>query len=238
MPVEDAIIQKQQLLGDVAKLVMGWHQGRIDHLKQKAEADIARPDFVWHFLLQSFATMGNANGWFGLIGNLENYKQVQYERLANINSSFRLTHLMQVCARAKIRMPNKKADFIHECFKKIRGMGGYTIVKEQLLAQPSREVMIKYLCQFKGIGKKYARNIMMDVHHPNFLNSIAVDSRIEVISKKLELDLASYEDKENFYLGAAKLAGIDGWDLDRLMFNFQGEFLEEITLIKNRLQGE
>ena len=36
--------------------------------KSKAEGNegMKRPDFVWHFLLQSFATMGRSSGWDGL----------------------------------------------------------------------------------------------------------------------------------------------------------------------------
>lgn len=37
-------------------------------------ADINRPDFLWHYLLQSFATMGRSAGWHGLIGNRDNYR--------------------------------------------------------------------------------------------------------------------------------------------------------------------
>ena len=33
----------------------------IDRLK-KSYSDIARPDFLWHYLLQSFATMGRSAG--------------------------------------------------------------------------------------------------------------------------------------------------------------------------------
>lgn len=43
---------------------------QLDSLKASATKDHDRPDFVWHFLLQSFATMGNSRGWQGLIGTL------------------------------------------------------------------------------------------------------------------------------------------------------------------------
>ena len=47
-------------------------------LRRRKEGGLAqkdRTDFIWHSLLQSFATMGNARGWDGLIGNEENYNR-------------------------------------------------------------------------------------------------------------------------------------------------------------------
>ena len=43
-----------------------------------------------------------------------------------------------------------------------------------------------------GIGDKYARNIMMDVYHEDFRDSIAVDARIKAVSERLGLSFASY----------------------------------------------
>jgi hypothetical protein len=36
---------------------------------KEGHTGLARPDFIWHYLLQSFSTMGRASGWHGLIGN-------------------------------------------------------------------------------------------------------------------------------------------------------------------------
>ncbi len=33
----------------------------------------------------------------------------------------------------------------------------------------------------------------------------------------------SYEDEEGFYLDAARRAGLDGWTVDRLLYNFRDE---------------
>ena len=48
---------------------------------KRCHKDLARPDFIWHYLLQSFATMGRASGWHGLIGNKANYERVMYPAL-------------------------------------------------------------------------------------------------------------------------------------------------------------
>ncbi|MCA9169714.1 MAG: hypothetical protein KDB23_18700 [Planctomycetales bacterium] len=82
---------------------------------------------------------------------------------------------------------------------------------------------------FPGIGPKYARNIMMDVYHEDFRDSIAIDVRIKAVTKALGLTFASYDEHEHFFLGVAADAGLNGWELDRLLFNFRGE-------IETRLQ--
>jgi hypothetical protein len=48
-----------------------------------------------------------------------------------------------------------------------------------------------------------------------------VDVRIEAISDALGLSFASYAEHESFYLGIAKEVELNGWELDRLLFNFR-----------------
>lgn len=107
-------------------------------------------------------------------------------------------------------------------------MGGPERVKEKLLSLPGREKKISFLMMFPGIGEKYARNIMMDVYHEDFRDSIAIDERIKKVSKALGVQFDSYDEHEEFYLQVAKEAGINGWELDRLLFNFNGEVLMKI----------
>jgi hypothetical protein len=90
------------------------------------------------------------------------------------------------------------------------------------------------LKKFPGIGDKYARNIMMDVYHPDFRDSIAVDARINAISNALGLSFASYRDHEAFYLDVAKEAGLNGWELDRLLFNFRTEVESRLGVTAGR----
>jgi hypothetical protein len=185
------------------------------------EPDLARPDFVWHYLLQSFSTMGRASGWHGLIGNPANYRRVTYEALAALTPGAREAQVREVCRAAKVRMPDRKADFIIGCFEHVRQLGGPEAAKARLLAQPGRDSKIRFLMRFPGIGPKYSRNMMMDVYHEEFRDSIAVDIRIRAISEALGLSFASYPEHESFYLDVARQAGLNGWELDRLLFNFR-----------------
>ena len=195
-------------------------QAELARLKEGCSG-LARPDFIWHYLLQSFSTMGRASGWHGLIENQENYQRVRYDVLAGLAPKARDAQVRKVCQAAGIRMPDRKADFILGCFAFVERRGGPEAVKAELLAQPGRDAKIRFLDSFPGIGPKYARNIMMDVYHEDFRDSIALDVRIMAISEVLGLSFASYAEHESFYLDVARQAGLNGWELDRLLFNFR-----------------
>lgn len=126
-------------------------------------------------------------------------------------------------------MPNRKAGFILDCFEHVRQLGGPKEAKAQLLAQIGCEAKIRFLDAFPGIGPKYARNIMMDVYHEDFRESISIDIRIKAISQILGLSFSSYAEHEAFYLEVARKAGVNGWEIDRLMFNFQAEIENYLT---------
>lgn len=83
-----------------------------------------RPDFIWHSLLQSFATMGNARGWDGLVGNEENYNLVTFEVLSRLDRVERLERLDNVLRASKVRMPVKKAAWLDLNHEMIVEMGG------------------------------------------------------------------------------------------------------------------
>lgn len=158
MPNDD--IQKK--IAAVAKALALEKKDKLDELKAEY-SQLARPDFIWYYLLQSFATMGRAAGWHGLIGNKNNYEKLRYETLAQLSPEARTAQVEQTCRAAKIRIPGKKSHFILKCFEQVRELGGLEAAKEKSFAQVGRNAKIKFLKSFYGIGDKYARNIMMDV---------------------------------------------------------------------------
>jgi thermostable 8-oxoguanine DNA glycosylase len=140
--------------------------------------------------------------------------------------------LRETLRDAKVRWPNKKAEWLARDFERIVDMGGVTEAREALLGKIGQAAKIEFLQSFVGIGEKYARNIMMDVYHPDFRESVAIDARIRSVSSELGLSFDSYEEHEQFYLDVAHNAGLSGWELDRLIFNFRDEIvcrLEEAT---------
>ena len=63
-----------------------------------------RPNFVWHLLLQSFATLVVPGFHEGLIGNQDNYKRVTFNALSELPSDEeRSAQLLAVFHAAKIR---------------------------------------------------------------------------------------------------------------------------------------
>jgi len=217
----------QGRLVKVVKRLAKEKKAELEKLKEN-HAEIARPDFLWHYLLQSFATWGRSSGWQGLIGNPANYKRVTYTALEALSEADRFRVACEVCRAAKVRWPDRKAKYILGCFERIHSMGGPDAAKEQLLAQPGREAKLRWLKEMPGIGDKYARNIMMDVYHEDFRDSIAVDARIKSVSEALGLSFASYSDHEAFYLGVAREAGLNGWELDRLLYNFLDDMQSQL----------
>jgi hypothetical protein len=226
MPLQQAHSIQKELVA-VAKALGREKKDKLDELKAE-RGQLARPDFLWHYLLQSFAVMGRAAGLQGLIGNKDNYERVRYTALARLSPSARAKQVEQTCRAAKVRMPNLKARFILKCFEQVKALGGPEATKERLLSHVGRDAKIQFLKCFSGIGDKNARNIMMAVYHPDFHDSIAIDSRIKALSKAWGLSFNSYADHEKFYLSVATDAGLNGWELDRLMFNFKDDFLARV----------
>ncbi len=221
------------ILIDVARHLADKHASKLVELKKSRE-QLKRPDFVWHFLLQSFATMGRSAGWKGLIGNQTNYDRVTFEALSKLDTASREHTVISTCRAAGIRMPGKKADWILKCFEIVRQSGGPERIKDLLLNSPGADGKISFLKKFPGIGDKYSRNIMMDVYHEEFRDRIAIDARIKDISMALGVSFKNYTDHEKFYLSAAKSAKLEGWELDRLMYNFRDDFISAIHSRKNQ----
>jgi hypothetical protein len=209
----DGLKRAKALLFPIIKRIARHKDVRAKLAESKTRRkELDRPDFVWHELLLSFATMGNSLGAEGLIRNQDNYRRVTFDALKRKRTNAnRLSELREVLRAAKVRMSDKKADWLMENYDRVTALGGPTDAKKTLLNTEGREEKIKFWRGFKGIGKKYARNIMMDVYHPDFRNYIAVDERIKRITKSLGLTFRNYEPEEEFYLDVAKQAGLEGW---------------------------
>jgi hypothetical protein len=208
----------------IVREVYSRHAAAIEQHRKAGASVLERPDFLWFILLQSFATMGNSRGQVGLIHNKANNDRLRYENLAAMNDEQRQLEIAEVCRLAGIRMPRKKAEWIAAAFERIKAFGGPEAAKRALMAQPTKAEKERFLLAFAGIGEKYARNIMMDAHHEQFRDSIAVDVRVARISTALGLTFSRpYPDHEAFYLQVAAAAGLSGWDLDRLLYNYTND---------------
>lgn len=203
------------------------HRAQLERWKSKAR-QLERDDAVWHLLLQSFATLGNSGGWKGLIGDSDNYARVTFDALAGWPRETRGEEIERTFRAARVRYPARKARHLAHNHELIASMGGVLAAKDLLRRQPGRAGKMAFLKRFKGIGDKYARDILMDVYHPDFRDSIALDSRVRSVSKALGLSFKDYDEHERFFLAAGRLAGLNGWEVDRLVYNFRDEVLRRL----------
>lgn len=204
---------------------------KLEILKSTGIEQRNRDDFIWFALLQSFSTMGNSRGCKGLIQTKSNYENVDYQFVIdNIIKSNRVEHFDNVLRKAKVRMPSKKAKWLASNLIKIENAGGVLEMKKLAFSQQGRKNKIKFMKMFDGIGDKYGRNMWMDVYDIDFHNSIAIDNRIKKISKFIGIAFSNskYEEHEEFYLKLARDVQLQGWELDRIMYEFNDTILTEI----------
>jgi thermostable 8-oxoguanine DNA glycosylase len=224
--------QQRESLVAVAKDLRDTYKDELMSKKKKGLTLQGRHDFLWYELLVSYSTWGGSRGFEGLIKDDKRYQQVTYEELKRLGTKEdRVNRLQQIMEKAKVRWCDKKAPMLVQCFEKIEAMGGLTIANTTLLNKKSAAEIMEFLEALPGIGPKYARDIMMDSYHPLFRDKIALDSRVRSVSKKLGLDFKNYSDHENFYLSVAKEAGIEGWELDRLIYGHTDDFLKSLKVV-------
>ncbi|MDD2756919.1 MAG: hypothetical protein PHS80_15505 [Methanothrix sp.] len=226
--IADATDQQVKTLVAVAKNLRDKYKDELESKKEKGRSILKRPDFLWYQLLVSYSTWGGASGYDGMIKDENRYQQITYSELINLSNEGRVNRLRQIMKDAKVRYYKKKAPMLARCFKKIEAMGGLGQANAMLFNKKFAAEMEKFLDDFPGIGQKYANNIMMDCYHPFFREKMALDSRIQSVSNELGLNIKKYSDHEKFYLNIAKEAGIEGWELDRLIFAHRDEFLNAL----------
>ena len=170
-----------------------------------------RDDFIWDALPLSFSTWGVSRG-----GELRSNPQVAFDALSACrNASRREKRMSDALVAAGVRWPTKKAPLLLENLQMIVAAGGPGAVKRQLSLCKGCGAKIKFLSKFRGVGPKYARNMMMDVCYPDFWESIAVDTRLQ--------------HEEKFFLEVAHEAGLNGWQLDRLIYNSKDDVLAALS---------
>jgi hypothetical protein len=221
---------------DSLKHVTPEMQRYLDNLKRWGQEELERPDFVWHILLQSFSTWGGARGHEGLIGNQDNYSRVTFAALSEVDADARPLVLEEVFLAAKVRYAVVKAKLMSRNYDLVAKMGGPVEATKQALAQDGREAKIAFMKRVHGIGPKYARNIWMDAYHPDFRETIAVDLRIRKITKALGYSFKTYEEEERLYQDIAKEADLQGWEVDRLLYEYTDRFLSAIAATEREKQ--
>jgi thermostable 8-oxoguanine DNA glycosylase len=163
-----------------------------------------------------------------LVSKEKNYSKVKYDFLESMDEEERIEHLKEMMNKCNVRFPNQKSNRLSENVDKIEEMGGLKEATKRWNEIDGKESKMRFLKKFQGIGDKYARNIGMDVHHPDFRDSIAVDERIKSISEELGLEFSSYESHEDFYRSVAQEVDMSAWELDRVLYRYREEILSRI----------
>lgn len=201
---------------------------RIEKIKNKTKQRRERSDTLWFELILSMSTWQGSGG-SDLATEEEYYSQVTYDNLLQMDEDERIPHLEEVLLEAGVNMHQKKSRYISSHVERIESMGGLEAAQDEFESKDGKEAKMELLKQFKGIGDKYARNIGMDLFHPDFRDTIALDTRIGNVTDELDIEFESYEEEEEFYVSVADRLGITPWELDRLLYRYTDEVVEDIS---------
>lgn len=183
------------------------------------------PDFVWRALLTSHSTWGGIRG----ADDFEkNYQLVRYENLIGLASAPQRKNALKDAFWHKWgHYREMKLRCACSNFQKVLALGGGPAASNQARRCRGLKEKKAFMMQFDGVGEKYGRDIWMDVYDSDFRDSIAVDQRVKNVLKALGLDrkLRSYVQREGFLREVALNAGVEPWELDRLLFNFGPFFI-------------
>lgn len=169
-------------------------------------------DWPWNGMILSGATLGGSKRWQGVQVRYD--KELSWDCLTPLSEVDRHNRLLTVG-----RYKNRTAAWLNGVFKNFVEFGGPASVRSHLNSLSAHEV-IGFWCSFRGMGDKYARNIMMDADDPRFRNGFfAIDSRISSLLKQLGYSGPSkYASQERFLNNLAATLEIDSWLLDRLLY--------------------
>jgi len=200
---------------------------RIEKQKRTAEQRQERSDTLWFELILSMSTWQGSSG-SDLATEEEYYSEVTYDKLLQMPEKERIEHLKQVLLNAGVNMHEKKSRYISSHVNRIESIGGLDAAQQEFESKNGKDAKMEFLKQFKGIGDKYSRNIGMDLFHPDFRNTVALDTRIRNVTDELDIEFDSYEQEEEFYIVVADRLGVTPWELDRILYRYTDEVIESV----------
>ena len=208
-----------------------YHAGELEAMRSDALMLGAHPEWPWKGLLISAATRGGSWRWAGKVEPLFDDGTLAWHTLENADN--RPDAFLQVG-----RFKNRTADSLEKLYQFVSAEGGPVGVRARLSELDAAGV-ISFWCNHDGISDKYARNMMLDIYDQRFRTGFfAIDSRIDKLLP--ELGYAGprhYAEKECFLGALAADASLDGWTLDRLLYNWNSDIRRKLELC-NKLQEE
>jgi hypothetical protein len=196
----------------------------LERMRREATQFGDHPDWPWIGRVQSAATHGGSWRWEEKVRPIYESK-LSWSAISEILPSERRERLETVG-----RFWDKTATWLEQAYIKIQSAGGPEALRDRLNLMPAKEV-ISFWKSFQGFNEKYARNIMMDIYHPNFRNDFfAIDSRLEALLPILGyVGKRNYLSREKFLFDLSGDVGVIAWDLDRLLYSKHKEIKDHFV---------
>jgi hypothetical protein len=198
-------------------------------MRRRAIASGKEPDMLWRRLCSVIATSGssvNADAF------MQRYETELSFDLLPVTGAARVKAIVKVLAAAKVpRMRAKKALELSENYKLVSSLGGPVKATKAMLGLSGRKAKQAWVREFKGVGAKYSNDIWMSICDPDFIDAIALDTRVKNFAKALGFTVKPAAKLEAELLAFAKECGLSGWEFDRLIYNF-GDLI--LKILKSR----
>ncbi len=189
------------------------------------------PHWMWDALIQSFATNGGARHWENVSFLRSAFTTRGHEDpfswpVVLLYSDKELVDWLGVVANPHFQRWEGNRRWLVEFANEYRDAEKLSRLQDGL-AKKDRASCLATLNSIAGISDKYARNLLMDVGHPEFMdNSLALDSRIGKFLWTLTQRKHAYSAKssekwtESELVSIAHGLKISAWEMDRLLFWF------------------
>jgi hypothetical protein len=203
-----------------------YMEDRLKRLKREGIERRKRPDLLWYQLVSSAATQGNAKGWVRLSRKADWLRSIAFSALLPLSVSKRKDAIRRTFKEANVRMQSRKDEWLAKNLEKImKDWGGLKQANAHMRSLHGKVEKLKFIGEFHGVGPKYQRNIWMDLYDPDFLDAIAIDSRLAEVARALGCEKPTQSNGEPLFCSVAEDANRKPWDVDRLLFNFNEHFL-------------
>jgi hypothetical protein len=212
---EKVITVVQALAEEYADAIIASKVAAVDHG--------SHPDWPWNGIVLSASTLGGSWRWDKRVQPIYE-AELSWSALAGLSADERQQRFDKVG-----RYWRRTSAFLERMYGRLSEEGGPKVARSRLAAMTGAEILT-FWAGFDGVGPKYARNIMMDVHHPSFRQGyFAIDSRIQKLLPVFGyVGSKRYESMETFLSKLANDTGLDGWDLDRLLYQRHDDVVARI----------
>lgn len=212
--------------GKVVRAVQALAQEHAEALERSKAGAVehgGHADWPWNGIVLSAATLGGSWRWDKRVKPIYD-AELSWAALDGLPEEERRGRFNKVG-----RYWRRTSAFLERMYERLSQEGGPHVTRSKLAAMRGPEILA-FWSAFDGVGPKYARNIMMDVHHPSFRQGFfAIDSRIQKLLPVLGYEgTKQYGAMEGFLNQLADDAGVDGWDLDRLLYQRHDDVIARV----------